>query len=249
MDGESEKALGRTQARTSDTTHRGGAEGGVVSVEEPRATDGEPKTRRGRATRTRLLDAAAVEFGENGFRDASISAITSRAGVAMGTFYVHFPSKEKIFRAVVDHMGRVTRAYIADRVDAAPDRLTAERQGIEAYLDFVREHPGIYRIVMEAQFVAEDAYRDYYMHFAEAYRGKLEAAAADGEVLDGDQDVHAWALIGASVFLGLRFGLWDETRAPADIAVRAGRLIADGLAGPNAARAGPKNKAAPKNDR
>jgi AcrR family transcriptional regulator len=45
-----------------------------------------------------LLNAAAEEFGEKGFHDAAISQITARAGVATGSFYVYFDSKEAIFR-------------------------------------------------------------------------------------------------------------------------------------------------------
>ena len=51
-----------------------------------------PRTERGRRTLRKLLDAAAVEFGERGFYDASISGITRRAGVALGSFYTYFES-------------------------------------------------------------------------------------------------------------------------------------------------------------
>jgi len=59
-----------------------------------------PKTKRGRLTREKILRAAETEFGEKGFHEAAISAITHRAGVALGTFYVYFESKEEIFRAL-----------------------------------------------------------------------------------------------------------------------------------------------------
>ncbi|HKY91902.1 MAG TPA: TetR/AcrR family transcriptional regulator, partial [Nevskiaceae bacterium] len=48
-----------------------------------------------------LLDAAAAEFGEKGFHDSSIVSITARAGVALGTFYTYFDSKDELFRALV----------------------------------------------------------------------------------------------------------------------------------------------------
>ena len=40
------------------------------------ARDKTPRTERGRRTLRKLLDAAAIEFGERGFHEASISAIT-----------------------------------------------------------------------------------------------------------------------------------------------------------------------------
>ena len=59
----------------------------------------QPRTERGRRTMRKLIDAAEVEFAENGFHQASIVGITRRAGVALGSFYTYFDTKEAIFRA------------------------------------------------------------------------------------------------------------------------------------------------------
>ncbi|MBW7945869.1 MAG: helix-turn-helix transcriptional regulator, partial [Sphingomonadaceae bacterium] len=56
----------------------------------PQQGEREPRTARGRRTQRALLDAAAVEFGEKGFHEGSISGITRRAGVALGSFYTYF---------------------------------------------------------------------------------------------------------------------------------------------------------------
>ncbi len=189
----------------------------------------EPKTQRGRDTRNKLLDAAETEFGERGYHDAAISGITQRASVALGTFYVYFESKEEIFRALVTHMGHLTRTWIHERVAESQDRLTVERQGIEAFMEFVRRHGNLYQIISEAQFVAEDAYRDYYTGFAESYRQNLERAAGDGEIRRGNYEVWAWALVGMSVFLGMRFAVWDDTRSVKDMADAVADLIGSGM--------------------
>ncbi len=189
-----------------------------------------PKTDRGRATRKKVLDAALIEFGERGFRDASISGITRRAGVALGTFYVYFNSKEEVFRDLVAHMNHETRAFIASRIEGIPGRLEAERVGLEAFLEFSRANKHLYRIVMEAQFVAPDAYRAYYDAFVQAYRDKLEAASANGEIRPGHEEELAWALVGMHVFLGLRYAVWDDTRPVSEIAAMAADFIAHGLA-------------------
>lgn len=188
-----------------------------------------PKTERGKRTLRKLLDAAAAEFGGLGYHEASIAGVTQRAGVALGTFYVYFESKEAVFRGLVEDMGRLTRAFIAERVAGAHDRLDAEREGIAAFIEFARAHKDLYRIVMEAQFVAPDAYRGYYDAFADAYRRNLEQAAAKGDIVAGPAEERAWALIGMSVFLGLRYGVWDDDKAPETIAAAVGDLIAHGL--------------------
>ena len=192
-------------------------------------SDKSPKTSRGRETRQKILDAAETEFGEKGFHEGSISGITQRAGVALGTFYTYFDSKEAIFQALVAYMSRRIRAWIGERVADASDRLTAERLGIEAYIEFARQHKGIYRIISEAEFVATEAYRDHYEGFARAYGRNLEKAARNGEIRAGDYEAWAWAIMGIAVFLGMRFGIMDESKSPAEVANLMIDLIAEGI--------------------
>lgn len=189
----------------------------------------EPKTARGRKTRDRLLEAAETEFGERGFHHAAVSGITQRAGVALGTFYTYFESKEEIFGALVRFMSRRTREWIAERVEGAPDRLAAERLGLQAYIEFVREHKHIYRIISEAEFVANDAFREHYDGFARAYRGNLSRAANNGEIRDGDHDTWSWAIMGMAMALGMRYAEWDDRPDAAEVAATAVDLLARGV--------------------
>jgi AcrR family transcriptional regulator len=189
-----------------------------------------PRTERGRKTLRRLLEAAALEFGERGYHDAAITGITQRAGVALGTFYTYFESKEEMFRALVRDMSHATRQHVAEAARGAPDRLTAERLGLEAFIGFVRQRRELYRIIEEAQFVAEDVYREHYLTFVEGYRRNLAAARQRGEIRDGAGDeTRAWALIGMSVFLGMRYGTWEEDLSPAEVADIAIDLVSEGL--------------------
>ena len=47
-------------------------------------------------TRERILGAAIAEFKRSGMAGADVSAIVAAAGVAHGTFFFHFPSKEHV---------------------------------------------------------------------------------------------------------------------------------------------------------
>src|SRR5437868_9108178 len=198
------------------------------------SADKAPRTERGRRTVRKLLEAAAQEFGQRGFHEAAITGLTVRAGVTLGTFYTYFESKEEVFRALVRDMSRATRAHVAEAVKGAPDRLAAERTGLAAFIAFTRRHPELYRIIEEAQFVAEDVYREHYLSFVEAYRRNLAAARGRGQIADGARgeegdETRAWALIGMSVFLDMRYGLWREDMAPEDVADVAIDLVSEGL--------------------
>ncbi len=192
-------------------------------------TTASPKTRRGEATRRAILKAAEAVIGAKGFNDASIIDITREAGVAQGTFYIYFKSKDDIFAELVVEMGRLLRLALSEATAEARDRIAAERAGLRGFLTFVTAHPNLYRIIQEALFVDPEAYRAYFQSFADSYRDALGEAVAAGEIRPGDPDIWAWALIGIARNLGERAVIWgDET--PIDEVVDAAHdLIVNGL--------------------
>ncbi len=193
------------------------------------SNDRTPKTARGKRTRDKLLQAAEIEFGDKGFHSAAISGITHRAGVALGTFYTYYESKEEIFHDLVSYMSQRTRRWIGERVAGAPDRMAAERLGIEAYIEFARRHKGIYRIITEAEFVANDAYREHYESFASAYHDNLKKAGESGDIREGDYETWTWAIMGIAVFLGMKYTEWDDNVPAARVAEIVTDLIANGI--------------------
>ena len=133
--------------------------GSTATLDATASAGKAPRTERGRRTLRALLDAAAVEFGEKGFHDGSISGITRRAGVALGSFYTYFDSKDAIFRALVRDMSDQVRDNVAPAIRAAPHQIAAERAGLLSFLEFVRGHKEIYRIIDEAEFVDPASFR------------------------------------------------------------------------------------------
>src|SRR5919206_3837053 len=126
--------------------------GGAVDseVQSSAASDGKaPRTARGERTLRKILDAARAEFGERGFSESSIVGITQRAGVALGTFYTYFDSKEALFQALVRDMSAQVREHVGPALSEASDALDGERLALEAFLRFARDHRDIYRIIDE----------------------------------------------------------------------------------------------------
>lgn len=186
-----------------------------------------PRTPRGERTVRAILDAAAAEFGTRGFQNTAITDITARAGVATGSFYTWFESKEAVFRALVADLSAQVRDRVAPAVLAAPDGLAAEAAGLSEYLAFVADHAVIYRIIDEAEFVAPDAHRAHYETTAARILARLRSAAERGEVRADVCEAHAWAIMGMNVFLGLPYGVWSPDPTAA---APAASLLAEGLA-------------------
>ncbi len=190
-----------------------------------------PRTARGEKTLRKILDAALAEFGQRGFHDSSIVGITSRAKVALGTFYTYFDSKEAVFAALVRDMSRQVRDHVAPDIEGAADEIDRERRALASYLRFVFDHKEVYRIIDEAEFVDPAGFRTHYETAAARIAARLEEATAKGELRnDGPlaTEVRAWAIMGMNVFLGLRFGVWGR-QDPDLVAAHANDLLSRGL--------------------
>lgn len=190
----------------------------------------EPRTERGRRTQRAILDAAAAEFGEKGFHESSIVSITIRAGVALGSFYTYFESKEALFKALVADMSGRVRDHVAPILGAHEGNgIEAEGVALEAFLRFARSNKEIYRIIDEAEFVAPEDWRAHYVTTAARILERLLSAHAQGDLGVVPDEVHAWAIMGMNVFLGLRFGVMDGSADLGEVAAKANALIKDGL--------------------
>lgn len=95
-------------------------------------------TPRGRRTRSALIAAAAEVFANDGFLDCRIADIAETAGVAHGTFYTYFSSKEEIFHEVIFLVQRDMASHddqLPPPEEQTPWQLveTANRRYITAY--------------------------------------------------------------------------------------------------------------------
>jgi AcrR family transcriptional regulator len=64
---------------------------------------GEPMTRRGRASRERIVERAAELFAERGIAGTSVDEVLAAAGAGKGQFYHYFRSRDELAAAAVGH--------------------------------------------------------------------------------------------------------------------------------------------------
>jgi AcrR family transcriptional regulator len=194
-------------------------------------TSGQPLSKRGERTRRRLLDAAEQVFGEYGYETASIVKITEAAGVSQGTFYLYFESKRQIFDELVADLNRRVRRAMSEAAERGTTRAERERLGFAGFFRFTAEHPALYRIIRQAEFVSPQALHGHYAKIAEGYVEGLRAAMEAGEIAKGDPEVLAWALMGVGEMVGMRWILWDPDRGeiPDDVFEQVVQFITRGL--------------------
>lgn len=168
------------------------------------------RTPRGARTRAKLLEAAEHVFATVGYHEASIVKITEEAAVALGTFYTHFGGKKEIFDEVVLDLSHRVRLAMSEASTGVSDRIEAERAGFRAFFSFTAQHPALYRIIRQAEFVSPESMRKHYDNIVDGYAAGLSSARAAGEIRPVDPVVAAWALMGAGELIGMRWVLWEN---------------------------------------
>ena len=100
------------------------------------ATSRVPQEERTRAMRARLLEATVDCLVERGFAGTSTTLVSERAGVSRGAQLHHFPSKNDLVLAAVEHLTEVRGAELAAAAAALP---TGERR-TRAVLEMLADH-------------------------------------------------------------------------------------------------------------
>ena len=183
-------------------------------------------SRKGVETRQKLLLAAEQVFGELGYFDASIVKVTEAAGVAQGTFYLYFDSKKAVFDELVRDLNQRVRHAMKEGSTQGGTRLEAELLGFRAFFSFTAEHPALYRIIRQAEFVSPEMLHYHYERLSQGYVEALAEAVDAGEIGALDPEVTAWALMGLGELIGLRWILWSQgSELPRDVAKELERII------------------------
>lgn len=151
-------------------------------------------------TRQRLLEAAQELIEEGGYGAASVAAIAERAGVAAGTLYRHFPSKQElfveVFRSVCAREERAMRQAAEEMSQSsAPGRLELV---LATFAERALRNPRLaWALIAEPVDPLVDAERlAYRERYAAVIAEGLRAGIGAGELPDQNIELTAAALVG-----------------------------------------------------
>ncbi|WP_423458979.1 TetR/AcrR family transcriptional regulator [Ottowia sp. VDI28] len=165
-------------------------------------------SREQRAARTReqLLYSAARVVGEFGYRDASIQRITAHAGMALGTFYLYFDSRQTLFDELLPHYGVQMLERVRERAHGAKGFYEVEEIGARVVFEYLCENPWFWRVLNEAEVEAPQAWASHHREVTRRYNKFLQRAKSEGEIAGYDVDeldTLAYLLIAARDYLYL----------------------------------------------
>ena len=161
-----------------------------------------PKTKLGLAKMHKIIDAAEELFTNVGFYQTSISDICKKAETAVGTFYIYFNTKTDIYRYLMEKYKQEIKTLLAKSIESCTTRYDKEREGIKCFVKYAVKNPNVYNIIWGSLSIDRNMFVDYYVSFSRSYTRALSHDI--GEVKTDDPTTVAYALMGASNFLGLR---------------------------------------------
>jgi AcrR family transcriptional regulator len=183
--------------------------------------------------RQAILDAGRAVFAELGYDAVTVRDIIRRTGLASGTFYNYFRSKEEVFAALADDGARRFAPVIKQLREQAIGFEGFVRAAISAYFEFIAEERRLWlegRPAGESARVLPRETPEMQAVFGEVRQAIQAAAGGPGGVPDADPDYMAAACIAIARDIGDVM----TTRRPPDIAGAAefaSAMILNGLRG------------------
>jgi AcrR family transcriptional regulator len=114
------------------------------------------KKERTKDKRKAVMDAAMLVFSKNGFHETHVDEIAELAGVAKGTVYRYFKSKEDILKEII----KANNEYLTDKLMEIFNRdghmLELIKEAIEYYVEFFDSNRDLYRILTHSPWILKD---------------------------------------------------------------------------------------------
>lgn len=167
-------------------------------------SDPPPRKRDGEATRQKLLRAALDLYTTIGFRGTTTPAIAMRAGVAEGTIYRHFTSKEHLLNEVYRGAQKWATGIVREVEEQSSGARASERlqRVARRFFEAAERDPASLRMLLysPAEKGLDDKSRDAAREFREGLQQVVASGKSDGLVRPGPADLWAQAWLSLITF-------------------------------------------------
>jgi TetR/AcrR family fatty acid metabolism transcriptional regulator len=189
------------------------------------------KKRRSRDKRDRILKAAVKVFARNGFHATRVSEVAKAAGVADGTIYLYFKSKEELLVSLFEDRVSKLLAFMQDslpKLSSAPERLRAVIDMQLGLLEGERELAEVITVILrQSTRLMKEFAAPKFIAYLDAIAKIVSEGQAEGDFrTDISPHIAARAVFGALDGITLT---WALGRAEQGALARAATQLADVL--------------------
>lgn len=160
-------------------------------------------------TKRKLFEATLALVGEHGLAGVTVDDVAARAGVAKGTVYYNFGSKDNL----VDALFRYGLGVLADRLRALPESPESVEPLVETMLGFVDEYPSFAQLLVGELWRSQGRWHETLSLLREEL-GLLVRARLTAAGLPEDVDVRtaSAALFGTVLAVALEWKVFQPDR-------------------------------------
>ncbi len=184
----------------------------MLNSSSPKATAdaGGRLERRKQKTRGDLLIAATRVLAEKGLHATKIADIAAAADVGVGTFYLHFDTKEVLYDALVDDAVARLKAAVDAAREGVDDPAEQSRAATRAFCRFAQDNREVFKLVFGPTASRHDVVRRAQALFAHDIEQTIRAGIERGVFGAVPPAIAAQALVGMSTQL---LAWWTEHEA------------------------------------
>ncbi|WP_186429459.1 TetR/AcrR family transcriptional regulator [Clostridium sp. BSD9I1] len=151
-------------------------------------------------TKKAIFESAIRVFSTYGYSGATMDGIAAQAGLAKGTLYYHFNSKEEIFNYIIQEGMNLIKERIQEAVDEQSDSLSKLKTLIKVQLNMVYEKRDFFKVIMSqlwGQQSRQLELREVVNEFIKNIETYLERAMNDGFIKKGEKSFMAYTIFGS----------------------------------------------------
>jgi TetR/AcrR family transcriptional regulator, fatty acid metabolism regulator protein len=166
-------------------------------------------------TRDRILSAAVKVFSNKGYHDTRVDEIVEESDTSKGAVYFHFPSKQRIFLAIVEEFTGLLEKKLLEAIEREPDGVRRVNAALQIGLETFGKYRSIAKIFLVQAIglgqTFEEKRLEILARFAAVIKSYLDQAVSEGDIPALDTEVAAYAWIGAINEVMIR---WVHTGHP-----------------------------------
>ncbi|MGH3531769.1 MAG: TetR/AcrR family transcriptional regulator [Mycobacterium sp.] len=185
------------------------------------------------ARRDEIMAAAKEVFARKGFHATTIADIAKEAGLAYGSIYWYFDSKDELFHALMAVEEDALRTHVSAAVAAPPDGETPFRTAVQATFEFFEADKATVKLLFRDAYALGDRFEKHlggiYERFIDDIETFVVAAQERGEVVAAPPRMVAYTLAALIGQLAHRRLSTDDGVTAAEVADFVVSLVLDGL--------------------
>ena len=150
-------------------------------------------------TKNAIFHSAVKVFSNNGYNGATMDEIASNAGVAKGTLYYHFKSKEDIFKYIITEGVDIMKNEIDEATNKEKNPLEKLKAVCKAQLNLIYKNKDFFKVIASQlwgkevrQLELRDTMRCYVNHIEEFVKAAMDV----GSIKKGNSLFVAYAFLG-----------------------------------------------------